>query len=195
MNSFATGNSQERGNPGFSDAVENNKDLSTENDRPAAPLEQSPYPEQPAEQPEKEREGEPALTEIKPDTPDINEEQPLPTAKPVPASPPAVNIPKDEILAEVETILAHNLTDIFVQMTPVQQEVFRKKGEETAQKIKTLLDNARAKTKKILRLIRDWLKTIPGVNKYFLEQEAKIKTDKVMEIAETKKRDRLNIEP
>ena len=95
----------------------------------------------------------------------------------------------------METILANNLSDIFVQMTPAQQEAFRQKGEETAQKIKTLLDTAKAKTKKILKLIRDWLKTIPGVNKYFLEQEAKIKTDKVMEIAETKKRNQLNIEP
>jgi len=26
----------------------------------------------------------------------------------------------------------------------------------------------------------DWLKILPGVNKFFLEQEAKIKTDKIL---------------
>jgi hypothetical protein len=41
--------------------------------------------------------------------------------------------------------------------------------------------------KKILALIRDWLKLIPGVNRFFLEQEAKIKTDKILLAAEEKK--------
>jgi hypothetical protein len=35
-----------------------------------------------------------------------------------------------------------------------------------------------------LKLIREWLLIIPGVNKYFLEQEAKIKTDKIQQLYE-----------
>ena len=40
----------------------------------------------------------------------------------------------------------------------------------------------RVKVKRVLELIYEWLKTIPGVNKFFLEQEAKIKTDEIMEL-------------
>ena len=183
MNSLSSGNPQERSKPDFPTPDEN---------QPVTPLEQVPSLEQPEQPNETQPEAEPRQPET---TPEPAEQQPLPSAKPLPASQPAPSTPKDETLTEVETILANNLSDIFVQMTPAQQEAFRQKGEETAQKIKTLLDTAKAKTKKILKLIRDWLKTIPGVNKYFLEQEAKIKTDKVMEIAETKKRNQLNIEP
>ena len=38
--------------------------------------------------------------------------------------------------------------------------------------------------KKILKLIREWLLIIPGVNKFFLEQEAKIKAEKIQQIYE-----------
>jgi len=37
--------------------------------------------------------------------------------------------------------------------------------------------------RKALGLIRDWLRIIPGVNRFFLEQEAKIKADKISDIA------------
>ena len=35
---------------------------------------------------------------------------------------------------------------------------------------------------KIIDVIKKWLSIIPGINKFFLEQEAKIKTDKIMEL-------------
>jgi hypothetical protein len=43
-------------------------------------------------------------------------------------------------------------------------------------------------TKKIFVLIRAWLKIIPGVNRFFLEQEAKIKTDKILFVTEEEKK-------
>jgi len=94
-----------------------------------------------------------------------------------PIVPPVV---KDEITKEIENILAEDLTDIFLKMTPAQQEEFRIKGEETASKIRVLLTSAKVNVKKILVLIGDWLKIIPGINRFFLEQEAKIKTDKIL---------------
>lgn len=101
--------------------------------------------------------------------------------------------PKDETTMAIETILADNLADVFVQMTPQQQEQFQKKGEQAAEKIKNLIDTAKATTKKVLKIIRDWLKFIPGVNRFFLEQEAKIKTDRILELVEEKKRDQLHL--
>jgi len=50
-----------------------------------------------------------------------------------------------------------------------------------------MVGSFKIKARKVLHLIRDWLKIIPGINKYFLEQEAKIKTDKIIELAEQEK--------
>jgi len=91
---------------------------------------------------------------------------------------------KDEVVEEIENILSEDLTDLFLKMNPEQQEEFRAKGEETASKIRVILSSAKFGVKKILDLISDWLKLIPGVNKFFLEQEAKIKTDKILHNAE-----------
>jgi hypothetical protein len=38
--------------------------------------------------------------------------------------------------------------------------------------------------RKLLTLIRRWLVLIPGVNKFFLEKEAKIKVEKIVNLAE-----------
>ena len=52
-----------------------------------------------------------------------------------------------------------------------------------------MVSAAKVHSKKILKAIVGWLKMIPGVNKFFLEQEAKIKTDKILLAVEDKKRD------
>ena len=43
------------------------------------------------------------------------------------------------------------------------------------------------KIKKIFELLLQWLKLLPGVNKFFLEQEAKIKVDQIMSLREQHK--------
>ena len=54
---------------------------------------------------------------------------------------------------------------------------------DVTQKSKKALDVA-----SMMELIYEWLRMLPRINKYFLEQEAKIKTDKlVMYLAEMKK--------
>ena len=73
-----------------------------------------------------------------------------------------------------------------MQMTPVQQMQFRQKGEETASKIEKLLLDVKVKIKEVLNLLREWLKVIPGVNKFFIEQEAKIKADRILNLHEQK---------
>lgn len=103
---------------------------------------------------------------------------------PPPLPPSAPPVVKDEVTQEIESILSEDLTDLFLKMNPEQQEEFRAKGEETASKIRVLLSSAKVGVKKILGLITEWLKFIPGVNKFFLEQEAKIKTDKILLNAE-----------
>ena len=39
----------------------------------------------------------------------------------------------------------------------------------------------KVKVRDVVHLIREWLLVIPGVNAFFLEQEAKIKTDRILQ--------------
>lgn len=91
-------------------------------------------------------------------------------------------VQKDELMVQIEDILEEGLGDLYEGMPEYLQIEFKKKGEETAFKIRKLLEASKVKVKKILHLILDWLKMIPGVNKFFLEQESKIKTDKIIRL-------------
>lgn len=94
---------------------------------------------------------------------------------------------KDAVMMEVEQIMEDGIRDAFRELTPIQQERFKIKGEETAWKIRELLRAAHVKVKKIFQLLLEWLKMLPGVNRFFLEQEAKIKTDKILALKERNK--------
>lgn len=96
------------------------------------------------------------------------------------ATPALVVATKDPLTLKIETILEADLTDLYLAMNPKDQKVFKKKGEETLSKIRQLLEKTTVSAKKIFRLIAEWLKVIPGINRFFLEQEAKIKTDRIL---------------
>lgn len=86
----------------------------------------------------------------------------------------------------IDNILAEGLHEVFLQMDGRRQQEFKRVGEETALKINILLDKAKIKVDKIIDLIRRWLKLIPRVNQFFLEQEAKIKADKIVRLKDLK---------
>ncbi len=88
------------------------------------------------------------------------------------------------IFLKVEKVLEEDLSEAYFKMTLQKQAEFKKKGEETALKVSQLLQATKVKIKQIFKLIIGWLNLIPGINKHFLEQEAKIKTDKLLEIRE-----------
>lgn len=108
-----------------------------------------------------------------------------PAVKKAVAPPPLVA--KSPTFQEIEIILQEGLEEIYASLDERQQAEFRRKGEETASKIEQLIVTFKTKVKTILKLIRDWLKSIPGVNKFFLEQESKIKTDRIMALAQKEK--------
>ncbi len=87
---------------------------------------------------------------------------------------------------EIENVLAKDLDEIFISLSPEKRKEFKAAGEETARKINSMLDEAKIKIKKIISLIRDWLKVVPGVNRFFLEQEVKIKTDEILRLKDLK---------
>ena len=89
---------------------------------------------------------------------------------------------KTQILIEIESILAEDLEDVYFKMDSVLQQKFKNEGEKTAVKIEQQLQQTKMRVNKIFKLILEWLKIIPGINKYFIKQEAKIKTDKIIKL-------------
>lgn len=87
---------------------------------------------------------------------------------------------RDELTIRVEAIMAEGLTDAYKALTPLQQQEFKIKGEETAVQIRQILKKTHGRIKKIFQLLFAWLRLLPGVNVFFLEQEAKIKADKII---------------
>ncbi|HPV70959.1 MAG TPA: hypothetical protein PKY08_03680 [Candidatus Magasanikbacteria bacterium] len=90
--------------------------------------------------------------------------------------------PKPIRLKQVESILSEDLQEAFLNLSPEQQLKFKAEGEKTAATIYQMLESAKVQVKKIVELISKWLKRLPGVNKYFIEQESKIKTDKIINL-------------
>ncbi len=89
---------------------------------------------------------------------------------------------KSERLAEIEQIMSGGLADIYATLDADQQQEVKVEGEKAANQIEQLIEQGTVVAKKVLEILRDWLRKIPGVNKYFLEQESKLKTDKIMAI-------------
>lgn len=117
-------------------------------------------------------------------------EKPTPSRKVKPPSPALTDPtsqPKAELLLRVEDILSEDLEEIYQKMTPENQRKFRTKGEEVARTVWQMIETTKLQLKKILILLREWLKLIPGVNRYFLEQETKIKIDKIIELTHKQK--------
>lgn len=83
----------------------------------------------------------------------------------------------------IEKVLAKDLDDYYLAMTGEKRREFKRAGEETARKINDLLEQGKVKAQRVIDLIRRWLSLIPGINKFFVEQEAKIKTDEIMKMS------------
>ncbi len=78
--------------------------------------------------------------------------------------------------------MEEGIRESYEKLSPIAQQEFKIKGEEAADKISELLNATKIKVKKIFRLILEWLFMLPGVNRFFLEQEAKIKTDRIINL-------------
>lgn len=98
---------------------------------------------------------------------------------------------KDEVFKAVEKILEDGLGDYYQQLPEPAKVRFQQKGEQVAGEIAVMVRQLKVKVKQVILLIRDWLLTIPGVNKFFLEQEAKIKTDRILELERERREESL----
>lgn len=105
--------------------------------------------------------------------------------------PPSLSVrPVDPFVTEIEAILEDGLADTYQALDDVTKEEFRIQGEVTATAIAKILQGARVHARKIVKLIMGWLRIIPGMSRFFLEQEAKIKTDRLLGLRHDQKEDR-----
>lgn len=131
-----------------------------------------------------------SVTEAKAESLPQKQEEPVKkletSVTPVKTSPTTLVLPPQDFqkqrAAAIDRILSEGLNEVFIGMDAKTQHEFKQKGEETVVKINLLLGQAKVKVNKIIDLIRAWLKIIPGINKFFLEQETKIKADKILKI-------------
>lgn len=113
-----------------------------------------------------------------------------PATQATPAQEAAPPVEKDQVTQEVEKILEDGLGEYIPDMPDEAREKFIKKGGEVAGEVSGMVRSMNVQVKRVLDLIRDWLLTIPGVNRYFVEQEAKIKTDRIVDLVEAHRQDR-----
>ena len=102
-----------------------------------------------------------------------------------PLAPRASHDPRAGVLKQVETLLADGLKELYLSLPEARRAAFKAAGEVVAGKITDMILYGKTRVKEVWKLIGEWLRTVPGVNKYFLEQEIKIKTDKIMMFAES----------
>jgi len=101
----------------------------------------------------------------------------------IPAAVPAVGgSPFDQRQKQVEGLMSKGLEEIYLSLPPEKRAEFKRAGEETALKVNQLLEKTKVNIGKIVNLIKKWLSLLPGVNKMFLEQEAKIRTDEIIKL-------------
>lgn len=102
------------------------------------------------------------------------------------SAPAAQPVAKSEDRQEIEKIMSKGLEELYTELPEDRKEEFKLKGEEAAGKIEVMLKAVKVKVKKIVGLIKNWLMIIPGVNKFFIEQQSKIKADELMEYKKKK---------
>lgn len=139
----------------------------------------TPQTEREVVMPESEQTQEQPIQELTPI--EIQPEIKLVTQKEQPKkAKPIIPQVKDEMTQKIEKIMEEDLKDAFLELTPVQKQEFKIKGDEVLGKIRLLMNKTKINIKKIIKLLLSWLKILPGINKFFLEQEAKIKADKIL---------------
>ncbi|MBP7134216.1 hypothetical protein KBA73_03290 [Patescibacteria group bacterium] len=109
---------------------------------------------------------------------------PVVVAPEAPLAPAATATPKDEALLEVERILEDGLGEFVTTLPDAPRERFMTLGRQVAAQIAQMVRGYKVKVREVVHLIREWLLVIPGVNTFFLEQEAKLKTDRILAFEE-----------
>lgn len=90
------------------------------------------------------------------------------------------------IQKKVEHVLEEGLEPLFLELNDQDKQKFKALGETTAIKIAGLLQQAKVRLSEILILIKEWLNSLTGISKFYVEQEAKIKAEKLLKLRQEK---------
>ena len=138
---------------------------------------QAAFEKEPIKEMEHEKLKQDVLQEIEGQS--VKKSVPAPVKKPKGIEP---TLAKTKEVIEIEHILEKDLKNVYFKLKEADKVTFKQKGEETAIKIEQILQKTKVKTKEIFKLIMEWLKVIPGINRLFIKQEAKIKTAEIMKL-------------
>ena len=110
---------------------------------------------------------------------DLPKATPLaPVLRPVTMPP----LTKDQELQVIERILEDGLLDVFLEMTKERRTQFRADGEALATLVRSLVGQPKAMRPHDLQVrVQAWLKSIGGVDRFWLMQAMKIKTTDLLE--------------
>lgn len=89
---------------------------------------------------------------------------------------------EEQQIKEIERILEKDMDSVYLGLSEVKKKEFKLVGEQTAKQINGLFSSGKATAQRIIFLIKRWLMVVPGINRFFLEQEAKIKSDEILNI-------------
>ena len=87
----------------------------------------------------------------------------------------------DVVMMGIQAILRDNLGEATAAMPEEAKTRFWAKAQEIGVVVADMVRQYKVEVKRVLHLLVEWLHTIPGVNKFFLEQEAKLKTDRILQ--------------
>ncbi len=96
-----------------------------------------------------------------------------------------VSVQKDELLAQVEAILADKtIMKIYPQLPEDKKIKFKEAGEKLAREVRDGIRTKQLRPYRVLNGVTSWLSMIPNVDRYFLRQEAKLDVDQILSLAE-----------
>jgi len=90
---------------------------------------------------------------------------------------PAKEVSRDPLFMEAERKLEDGLWDAYKSMSPGLRAAFKAEGERIAAVAREGIRSGRLAAETLLQMIVAWLRMIPQVNRWFLVQDAKLKTD------------------
>ena len=167
--------------------------MNTETKKPEGGFEAPPVESQPPAQPERpevvieqERTAEKPTETEKPTPQEQPAEQPAVAPPPQPTQQqPNIVVPKDALTQEIERILENDLEELYFSMNAEDQMKFKLEGENVSRTIRQMMQSGTVKLRKVLGLVLNWLKMIPGVNKFFVEKQAKIKAEQILNLRDS----------
>ena len=90
----------------------------------------------------------------------------------------ATDAPVDPLLKDIEKILAIDLDGVFKDLAEEVKTRFLQEGQDLAHRV--VREKISLSSSHVVEWVEKWLHQIPNVNKIFLKQDAKIKTDMIL---------------